>query len=235
MSILAISVVMLLMSKKYITRKIAILLLVYFSLVGLLTVSKTFLLVYAGFWGLYICWYSSKSNTNPFKPLALVGVFLLIIAFAWKTDIVQNVVARFDTNDLTTGRVDVAVEYFGFMEKNSIASFVGIGLQNVTTKTALVHVPHNAILEIYVCFGIVGIIAYTLFFMSLVHSGVKKCKNSISYDGHILINLIPFISFFVFIQSLQFLRINYIYASIAITFAAAVLTEDQGEEKRSSC
>lgn len=228
MSVLAVSSVMLLMSKKYFTKKMAIPLLIYFSAVGLLTVSKTFILVYAGFWCLYVCWYSSKSNTNIFKPFALVGAFILIIVFMWNTDIVQNVIVRFDTNDLTTGRVDVAVDYFDYMEQNRIASIIGIGLQNVTSKTALVHVPHNAILEIYVCFGIVGIIAYSLFFMSLVRSGIQKCKTSTNYDGRILINLIPFISFFVFIQSLQFLRINYIYASIAIAFAAMILTEYNG-------
>ena len=119
MSVLAVSSVMLLMSKKYFTKKNAIPLLLYFSIVGLLTVSKTFILVYAGFWCLYVCWYSSKSNTNIFKPLALLGVFILIIGFMGNTDIVQNVIVRFDTNDLTTGRVDVALEYLDYMDQNT--------------------------------------------------------------------------------------------------------------------
>ena len=235
MSALAVSLVMLLMSKNFISKIIAISLLVYFSLVGLLTVSKTFILVYIGFWCLYLCWYSLKNNRNVFKPLALVGIIILMVVFMWNTDVVQNVIARFDTNDLTTGRVDVAVEYFDYMKHNIVASIIGIGLQNVTAKTSLIHVPHNAILEIYVCFGVVGIIGYLLFFVSLIRSGISICRNSSSYDGHILINMIPFICFSIFIQSLQFLRINYIYASIAITFAAMILRENQEEEENIQC
>ena len=132
---------------------------------------------------------------------------------------VQNIIIRFDVNDLTTGRIDVAAEYLEFMRQNNMASIFGIGLQDVTGKTSLVHVPHNAMLEIYVCFGGIGIIAYIVFFIFTIMSGLYVQKNESNNTHPSFINFIPFIVFFIFIQSLQFLRINYIYASIAMTFA----------------
>lgn len=220
MSMIAISLTMLLYSRRYLSNGIAIPLMIYYSIVGLLTVSKTFILVYVGFWCLYICWYTVVNNHNILKPLALIIAFFIVIGLLWNTDIVQNIIIRFDVNDLTTGRIAVADEYLEFMRQNNAASIFGIGLQGVTGKTSLVHVPHNAILEIYVCFGGIGIIAYIAFFIFLIRSGLYVRRNEHNSIHPSFINLIPFTVFFIFIQSLQFLRINYIYASIAMTFAA---------------
>ena len=219
MSMVAISLTMLLYSRKHLSNGIAIPLIIYYSIVGLLTVSKTFILVYIGFWCLYICWYTVSNHHNLFKTLALIMCFFIAIRLLWNTDMVQNIIIRFDVNDLTTGRIDVAAEYLEFMRQNNMASIFGIGLQDVTGKTSLVHVPHNAMLEIYVCFGGIGIIAYIVFFIFTIMSGLYVQKNESNNTHPSFINFIPFIVFFIFIQSLQFLRINYIYASIAMTFA----------------
>ena len=224
MAMLAISLTMLLYNRRYLSNVIAILLMIYYSIIGLLTVSKTFILVYIGWWCLYICWYSVANNRNIFKTVALIIAFFVAVRILWNTDIVQNIIIRFDVNDLTTGRIDVAGEYLDFMRHNNVASVFGIGLQNVTGKTALVHVPHNAILEIFVCFGGIGIIAYIIFFLSLITTGIYIQRRGDNTIHSFFINLIPFIVFFIFIQSLQFLRINYIYASIAVAFAAMAVT-----------
>lgn len=224
MSMLAISLTMLLYNRKYLSNAIAIFLMIYYSIIGLLTVSKTFILVYVGFWCLYICWYSVTNNRNIFKTVALIIAFFVSVRILWNTDIVQNIIIRFNVNDLTTGRIDVAGEYLDFMRHNNVASVFGIGLQNVTGKTLLVHVPHNAVLEIFVCFGGIGIIAYIIFFISLITTGIYIQRRGDDTTHSSFMNLIPFIVFFIFIQSLQFLRINYIYASIAVAFAAMAVT-----------
>lgn len=223
MTMVAISSLMLMISKGRIKKRFAIPLIVYFSFVGFLTISKTFLLVYVGFWVLYSLWYVKKNGKNIFKPLALFAVIGILTAAVWNTELVQNVVSRFDSEDITTGRVDVIFEYLSYMANNTKALFVGIGLQNITDKTSIIRVPHNAILEIFVCFGIVGILAYAAFFIALIRSAIKHSKKT--NEKNIFINFIPFIVFFVFIQSLQFLRINYIYASIAIVYACMLMTQ----------
>lgn len=220
MSILAISLTMLLFVKGYLSRVPMIAFLIYYSIVGLLTVSKTFILVYVGFWCLYILWYTVTNNRNIFKTLALIIVALIVVYLMWDTNMVQNVIARFDTNDITTGRVDVAAEYIEYMNRHRIDSIIGIGLQNVTGKTSLIHVPHNAVLEIFVCFGWIGVLAYFAYFTFMFFSGVhlqRQNSDSIWVAG---INFIPLFIFLVFIQGLQFLRITYIYSSIVLVFAA---------------
>lgn len=223
MSIIAVSSVMILFTRKQLAIKPTILLLVYFSVIGFLTVSKTFILVYVAFWCFYLYSYiSTISKKKIWKPMLLVPIVIVMILTLWNTSLIQNIIVRFDSEDVTTGRIDVTFEYLDFMSQNPLASIWGIGLQNVTQKAGLVHVPHNAILEIFVCFGIIGVILYGVYFISLIRMGIR-C-NRLSLKGkYIFINYIPFIVFFVFIQSLQFLRINYIYASIALIFACLIL------------
>ena len=231
MAMLAVSSVMLLFVKKYLTLKVAIPLLAYFTLVGFLTISKTFILVYVGFWCLYVCWYVKKSGSNILKPIMLISVLGIAVVALWNTSIVQNVLARFDTNDITTGRIDVARDYLDYMSEHSFASFLGIGLQNVVGKVSMKHVPHNALLEIFVCFGVIGLALYLMFFVVLFRMSFSY-RSTESNQWHEVINYLPFVAFIVFIQSLQFLRINYIYASIAIVFACMLLRpfSDQKEE-----
>lgn len=222
MAILAVASIMLMLSKKRMNLKLAIPMLIYCSLVGLLTVSKTFILVYAGFWILYVLWYASSNKTNVFKPLGLIVVGVIVIVAVWQTDIVQNIIVRFNAADITTGRVDVTNEYLEYMRNDKIASVIGIGLQNITSKVSLSHVPHNAILEIFVCFGVVGLIMYFCFFVSLIRMGIHFIKTE-TEEHYTFINFIPFVVFITFIQGLQFLRITYIYALIALVFACMVL------------
>lgn len=226
MAVLAISATMLLLSKKQLKLRYVIPLVVYFSVIGFMTVSKTFMLVYIAYWLIYIFWYTLRSGGNLLKPLSLIAVAGVIVALVWNTSAVQNILARFEEGDLTTGRVDVMYLYLDFMGQNEWATLFGIGLQNVTSKVGLVNVPHNAILEIFVCLGGVGLIAYAVFFVSYFRLGMQA-KNRLGKEPHSFLNYVPFIVFFVFIQSLQFLRINYIYASIALVFACMVLNKQK--------
>ncbi len=223
MTMIAISSLVLMISKDRIKKRFAVPLIVYFSFVGFLTISKTFLLVYVGFWVLYSLWYVKKNKSNIFKPILLFAALGILTASLWNTALVQNIVARFNSEDITTGRTDVIFEYLNYMTNSTREFFIGIGLQNVTNKTSIIRVPHNAILEIFVCFGLIGLIAYAAFFTALIRSAVRYNKKA--KEKNIFVNFIPFIVFIVFIQSLQFLRINYIYASIATVYACMLLTQ----------
>ncbi len=222
MALLAISLIMLLVNKQMLKKRFAIPLMIYFSIVGFLTISKTFILVCAGFWLLYMCWYVIKSRANIFKFLAFVAMFAVLIALMWNTDIIQNIIVRFSESDLTTGRIEIAVDYINQLFDDPKAFLVGVGLQNVTEKMSMIYVPHNAILEIFVCFGIVGLVIYAAFFVSLIYSAIIYIRRE-NDSKNSFINFITLIVWAVFIQSLQFLRINYIYASIAIVFASMIL------------
>ena len=228
LAMVAVAVIFLMFNKRYLSLLWAIIGIVFAAFVGFLTVSKTFILVFAGMYVLYLIWHILKSNGKTLTPIFVLAVSIVAFIVLPQTTIVKNVLDRFSSGDLTTGRIDVANEYLGFMFKDFSRVILGMGLQNITIKSGFVHVPHNAILEIFVCFGISGMIMFSVFFVNLIKMNKEYRKNN-NLEKSNFINYLPIIVYVVFIQSLQFMRINYIYAMIAIVFACLMLKNNKNE------
>lgn len=229
LAIIASVTILLMFNKRKLPLVWSIIGIIYAAFVGFLTVSKTFILVFAGMFLLYLIWCILKGNVKNATPIVALVVSILVVIILLQTTIVKNVLDRFSSGDLTTGRIDVAKEYLDFMFKDFFRVMFGLGLQNVTTKSGFVHVPHNAILEIFVCFGIIGLIMYSVFFVNMIKMNKEYRKNN-NLQKASFINFLPVIVYFVFIQSLQFMRINYIYAMIAIVFACLTLESSNKKE-----
>lgn len=202
---------------------------VYSIIIGLLTVSKTYLLVLCVFFALYYLWYCFDQGKSLSKTVIVTIVGLVAAWILVNSPMVGNIMNRFNNDiakgDITTGRVDVFVEYIDAMRhKSTGANLFGVGLQDITLKMGFSHVPHNAILEIYATLGVIGLILYVIYFCSIFRAAkrVRLC-NGIDFS---FIQVIPIFVYFIFIQSLQFLRINYIYGSIAIVFACMIANKD---------
>ena len=228
LAMVAAAAILLMFNKRYLSLSWSIIGMVFAAFVGFLTVSKTFILVFAGMYLLYLIWYILKSNGKNITPIFVLAVSIVAFIVLPQTTIVKNVLDRFSSGDLTTGRIDVANEYLDFMFKDFSRVILGMGLQNITIKSGFVHVPHNAILEIFVCFGIVGIIMFSVYFINLIKMNIEYRKNN-SLEKANFINYLPVVVYVVFIQSLQFMRINYIYAMIAIVFACLLLKNNNKE------
>ena len=226
LAMVAVAVILLMFNKRYLSLLWSIIGIIFAAFVGFLTVSKTFILVFAGTYLLYLVWYILRSNGKNATPIFVLAVSIVALIVLPQTTIVKNVLDRFSSGDLTTGRIDVANEYLDFMFKDFSRVILGMGLQNITIKSGFVHVPHNAILEIFVCFGIVGILMFSVYFINLIKMNIGYRKNN-SLEKANFINYLPIIVYAVFIQSLQFMRINYIYAMIAIVFACLTLVSNK--------
>lgn len=222
LSILSISICLLLVSKNQMKPMSFVFWTIYSCFVGLLTLSKTFILVLLGLIVLYVFWFNWKNRGKLWRSFIMVSVLVVAIMVISQTKLAKKVLLRFSNGDLTSGRMEVFIEYINYMIAHPTKILFGIGLQSVTTKTGMIRVPHNAILEIYVCLGVFGMIAYSLYFVLVCRIGMKY-RNIHSFEKHTFINIIPFIVYFMFIQGLQFMRISYIYASIAIVFACMVV------------
>ena len=228
-SILAVAFSILLMNKKHMRLWLVACVTTYATVVGLLTVSKTFVLVYIVFWMLYFIWYVIKSGGNIFKPLGFIAGIGLVFVVILQTDMAQNVIYRFvNEKDLTTGRVDIFWDYWNIMLKSPFDMVFGVGIQNTLPKTGMDVVPHNAFLELYVCLGILGVALYTVFFIFLVKMG-NRFRRKKHETKHAFITLLPFIIYFIFIQGMQFLRINYVYALLPLVFACMVTLNKDSE------
>jgi hypothetical protein len=226
LSIIAIAVSTLLLIKKHINPIIGSVMIVFSGLIGFLTVSKTFLLVLIGFAFLLLISNAIKNQVKIYKPIGLLAGFLVAGYFITKQQFFINLWARFSEGDLTTGRIEIALDYIDKMSHSILHIFFGTGFQNILEKLDMVHAVHNATIEIYVCKGLVGLVLYAVFFISLFQMG-NRFLNQNSKTKYKLENFIPFIVYLVFVQSLQFFTINYIYALIAICFAMAVTTNKE--------
>ena len=231
LAILATSIIILLVHYNHMKKTIAVMLGIYFSVIGFLTISKTFFLMYAIMMAMYIL---DNSIINAKKPINTISIFVfagVILYIFTKTQLYTNIMMRFETGDISTGRFDVTSEYLSFMSDHLIYRLFGVGLQNVNYKSGIVHVPHNAILEIYVCLGYVGLILYFVFFASLLMNSWKQFYN-VNHRRIPFINYVPAITYFLFIQGLQFLRISYIYLSIVIIVMCLFASNSVLEKQR---
>lgn len=215
LAIAAIAVVVLLTHYRRMQRKFAIPIGIYFSVIGFLTISKSFFIVFAIMAVLFIL---DNSVTNSRDPAKVILVFIVagILVYGFtRTSLYDNIMQRFQAGDITTGRFESTQEYLSFMRGSMTNRFFGVGLQNVTDKAGIINVPHNAILEMYVCLGYFGILIYLFFFAKLIQ--LANRNYAYFYGRRIpFINYIPFIAYFSYIQGLQFLRISYIYCLLII-------------------
>ena len=141
---------------------------------GILTYSKTYFLVLVILAVLYILWQFRNGRY-------LLGVGLILLAliagnyllFAESSPFAV-VMARFlsanDLSDFTTGRSDVYVDYLEEILDSFSSFFLGQGL----AADSLYKDPHNIYIEIAYYIGIIGLILYAAFFISMVYTLRKR-------------------------------------------------------------
>ncbi len=229
LAIVAISSVCILFKYKKINNTIGYILGAFFSFVGFLTISKTFFLIFAIMMSLFIIDNSITNSRKPIKVLSFFFIAALCLFIFSRTPLFHNIMLRFETDDISTGRFDVAHEYLDFMKGSIINRIFGIGLQNVNFKAGITHVPHNAILEVFVCFGYLGLILYSVFFINIINNCERRYL-AIHNRKIPFINFIPLISYLSFIQGLQFLRISYIYSSIVLVVMCLFASNIESEK-----
>ncbi len=227
LSMIAICSALVLIHYKKFKLSIAVPFIVFSSVAGFLTISKTFILVYTGAMSMWLIWYAYSHQRSVIKTLGIILIFVCAVLILLQTPMVENVFERFETGDLTTGRVEIMGDYLEYMsDQNFFVKLFGIGIQNVNAKAGMMYVPHNAIIEIFVTIGFIGLIYYTLFFYKYLKRPNELCLMKYNKTP-LFINYIPFITYFTFIQSLQFIRIGYIYGSLITLFACMMCCENK--------
>ena len=203
--------------------------LVYFFIIGMLTVSKTFFLFICILFAVMVMNLLKQKSYNPVKVILLIVFGSTIIYLFTKTSLYNNIILRFvnsaSKGDLTTGRTDVSLEYLSaFFSSNGLEQLFGFGLQNLNRRIGISHSPHNATIEILACFGISGLIIYMCFFITLLR-GVIQYNYRFNCKKVHIIDFIPFIIYLGYIQALQFARVTYIYGLIIIVTMCMCLSK----------
>lgn len=101
-----------------------------FSLFGMMTYSKSFLVMYALFWGV-LCWQSiclRKKCDIIFCGTAVIAVVILAIARGSYVNIIlERLLGASDASSLTTGRSDIWIPYFKAIFGSALTVLFGYG------------------------------------------------------------------------------------------------------------
>jgi hypothetical protein len=207
---------MLILIYKYKANKIAYYFLLSIPVIfGLLTVSRSFILVAAFILILYMAFMIKKSKKNIFHLIYLFAFLLLgyFLALTKYPDLFQNIFNRFQSQDVLGGRGELFAVYNHYLFSHVDAFLVGTGLFPMVSTINAGNVPHNGFQQVLVAYGIIGFCAF-LFLLYLI------LKNAINKQKIDLVFYLPFIAMIVFIQTLQLLDPYELMMPIIIAFCS---------------
>lgn len=188
---------------------------------GFLTYSKTFFLLIAFIYVVYVI--LQIRNRRFFLSFALtVGILLTVmVSMQIKDSPLQVILYRFSTatnmDDLTTGRSDLYGRYTNAIISGVKSFFIGYGLD----AEYLTLSPHNLYLEILYYLGAIGIILFIGTVGSFIH--VAELANDLGHKENFLMRYFPLISVAILFFSLAGMFSAPTYVMIFLTILATLI------------
>ncbi len=156
------------------------------------------------------------------KKLKLIGLLFLAISLVvavlavYFTETFTYFISRFLERDITTGRGDLMILYHNFIVRNPDVMLFGIGLQDFGDRLIQVYrvavgVPHNAIQELIIAWGIPGLFLFAGLFLSMYLESHRKNRRQS------LINWIPL--FILLFKGMAGQMLNSSYTMLAFSYA----------------
>lgn len=192
------------------------------SLLGLLTYSKTFLLVFVLLAGIYVLW--QFRNKKFFFGLALAvvmigGAALLLLAdFSPLSIIGTRLFSSYNISDLTTGRTDVFARYWNSITRNAGSFLFGNGF----AAKRLGKDPHNLYLEIWYYSGAVGLLLMAGFYSSMVRMVQRKTSGFAKQN--VFAKYVVLLAILTVFMSLHGVFSILIYGEFYLAFLSILLT-----------
>ena len=159
------------------------LMIVFLVFIGLLTVSRTFLLCLAIMVILYILLQKRSLLQRALTVLILgtVAIIMLLLISEYFPSIIDNYDNRFSVDDVTGNRAYLLSFYNEFIFSSSENLFFGIGIQDISEKAYSITgidpgVPHNGYQQLIVAWGIPGFVLMLLFVCKIISQARKFNK-----------------------------------------------------------
>lgn len=187
----------------------------YFTILGFLTMSRAFFI----FFILFIITFIIKNKKRIISFVITLFFIIPLLAGIYNLNenffdgIIINYQDRFSKNDMTNQRTTIIKNYNKVIFSTPKNIFIGSGTQNYNKKNNQLTTSHNATQEIFICWGIIGGIAYIF----LIINYIKKSKQkNYKYD---LNYYIPFIFLLFMVQTIPFLTQGIIIMLLYIALA----------------
>lgn len=169
---------------------------------GLLSFSRTWILLLV----VVILWYVYSNNHNFKSILALTFMGVILFVVGLYSGILDGIIKVFefrmenDSVQSAGGRLPLFKAYNDFILSDFLHTLLGTGATYYKQVCHIWNSVHNGTQQIFVSFGIVGLLTYLITVIAFVKNYVKfKVKDN-------LILFTPFLACFIFVQSIQFLN-----------------------------
>lgn len=172
-----------------------------FSGIGILSQSRTFILVTLGIVFLFLIFVSAK----PKKMVAALAALTLIGVVGWaflkdNSFFVNGLTSRFSNDDLSTagGRTTLTIEYLTAWWSNIRCVLFGTGVVGSNDILQIYHSIHTGSIQFLLCYGLFG---SWIMFAAILIPFFNLMKYKIRF-----IYYLPWIAIVVFTQTIQFLN-----------------------------
>ncbi len=179
----------------------------FFALfVGLITISRTFILILLLVLLVYTVISVYKKNVVAISGIGILSI-VLILNLMFNSQLVNMIKKRiFETEDISGSRFSIYADYFNVIFSNENIFIWGVGMQDYLPKIEkfnnfITQATHNIVLEVLTIWGLVGFILVILLFASIIYSS-KFWENSSFSDA--LVKLLPCMAIAISSQLGQF-------------------------------
>ena len=198
-----------LLLKKYMKnrRRIDLILAVALTMAGLVSISRTFIIVTAIAWLFFFCVQRKSRVKILIISIVMIAIVVFVVSILFP-DLVNWIIEYYierrqtESNDMMGGRINILITNFEQM----FTSFRGLvfGYSELYTATGIFKACHNGIEEIFVSWGIMGVGVVFYWFVALYRKCVFLKKNVLAFH-------LPVVCFGIYIQTLQlFTMHNYL-------------------------
>ena len=227
MMAISISLALVLMDKKKLNVFLGFIICGIAITVVALTKSRTGLLCSAGAVGLYIL-YTIFCSKKVFRGvLFIVSIALIILLLLYiEPELFNGIMSRFeDQEDITNGRSDLFMIYINEWLDNPWSILFGYGIGSFQDVVITHNVPHNAITDILISWGLLG-------FIMIICIMCMHCIDSIKgiQKKNILLAVIPFIVAVVISMAGQYLTTGYPHMRLCYLLISMKALSDNGKK-----
>ena len=210
-------------------------------LFGALTQSRMFLLTFA----LAVFLYALTVQSGAFKRLRNVGILMCIgvigIGIVWMVSpfVIEHIIARLETVDLSNGRNDLFAWYNDYLISDPEHLWFGTGVWDVLTKVnvgasvTVDNASHNGIQELVIVWGIPGVLIFGGLMLCMILAAKKSCKKLC------FIGFIPLIMLFVdglfgqiITSGATKISMCFVFVAIATDFSTGAQIKEKNEKVR---
>lgn len=175
---------------------------IFVTITGALTISRTWILVFIVCILLLIL-SKGKTRSSLLKSLLITIVVILsaVVVFTHDSGFIASAfIKRFTNADLKTGsgRIEIFEQYMALFWENDRYIWLGTGVTDYREVVNMWQSMHMGLQQILICLGIPGAI---IFLISIINPTLFALKEKLS-----LLYWIPFVAIVLFTQTIQFLN-----------------------------